>query len=300
MNIHHLELFYYVARNGGVSAAARRIPYGIQQPAISAQVIQLEDSLGTTLFTRRPFKLTKAGEELFRFIEPFFGGLEEMGRRLRRDREVSLRIGALETVLRAYVPQLLRAMRQRAPALHFKLLPASLEVIEAKLLSQEIDIGVAPLLGKRPAGIKQQILVRVPMALVVPEASPLTAAGDLWRQDRIVEPLITGSADNAVTLLFLAELQKRKIDWFPSIHLNSQDLVIRYAAEGFGIGLILFEAGQKAPEGVRILPLKGFPTAPYGLLWMGALSPLQRAFIQAAEAVAGSFPAPLEQVSRKR
>src|SRR5687767_4594770 len=98
MNIHHLELFYYVARFGGVSAAARRIPYGIQQPAISAQIIQLENNLGATLFTRRPFKLTKAGEELFRFIEPFFGGLDELGRRLRGGAEMSLRIGATENV----------------------------------------------------------------------------------------------------------------------------------------------------------------------------------------------------------
>src|SRR6478735_1849988 len=94
MNIHHLELFYYVARHGGVSAAARRIPYGIQQPAISAQVIQLEDDLGTPLFHRRPFQLTKSGEELFRFIEPFFGGLEQMGSKLRGGTEVRLRIGA--------------------------------------------------------------------------------------------------------------------------------------------------------------------------------------------------------------
>ena len=74
MNIHHLELFYYVAKHGGVSAASRRIPYGIQQPAISAQIIQLEVNLGATLFHRRPFKLSKAGETLYRFIDPFFGG----------------------------------------------------------------------------------------------------------------------------------------------------------------------------------------------------------------------------------
>jgi DNA-binding transcriptional LysR family regulator len=39
VNIHHLELFYYVAKHHRVSAAARHIPYGIQQPAISAQVL---------------------------------------------------------------------------------------------------------------------------------------------------------------------------------------------------------------------------------------------------------------------
>lgn len=40
MNVHHLELFHHVARNGGVSAAARAMPYGIQQPAISSQILQ--------------------------------------------------------------------------------------------------------------------------------------------------------------------------------------------------------------------------------------------------------------------
>jgi DNA-binding transcriptional LysR family regulator len=223
-----------------------------------------------------------------------------MGRRLRGGGEVSLRIGALETVLRAYVPQLLRAMRQRAPGLHFKLLPATLEMIENGLLSQEMDIGIAPLLGKRPAGIKQQIMVRVPMALVVPDSSRLKSTNELWRQDRIAEPLISGPAENAVSLLFLAELQKRKIDWFPSFQLNSQELVTRYAAEGFGVGLILFEPGQKTPDGVRILPLMGFPAVPYGLLWMGVLTPLQREFVRAAEAIASSLPQPPETSSRKR
>ena len=83
MNIHHLELFYYVAKHGGVSAAARKMPYGIQQPAISAQVLRLEQELGVTLFQRRPFRLTNPGDELYRFIEPFFGGLPELSRRLR-------------------------------------------------------------------------------------------------------------------------------------------------------------------------------------------------------------------------
>ena len=57
MNIHHLELFYHVARHGGISSATRKIPYGIQQPAVSGQILQLEKSLGLKLFQRRPFAL---------------------------------------------------------------------------------------------------------------------------------------------------------------------------------------------------------------------------------------------------
>lgn len=61
MNIHHLELFYYVATHGGISEAVRHMPYGIQQPAVSSQILQLEDDLGVKLFNRRPFQLTEAG-----------------------------------------------------------------------------------------------------------------------------------------------------------------------------------------------------------------------------------------------
>ena len=75
MNVHHLELFYYVAKHGGISAAVRAIPYGIQQPAVSGQMRQLEDGVGAKLFERSPFRLTPAGEQLFAHIQPFFENL---------------------------------------------------------------------------------------------------------------------------------------------------------------------------------------------------------------------------------
>ena len=54
-NVHHLELFFYVAKFGGITPAVRKMPYGIQQPAVSGQMLQLERSLGVKLFNRRPF-----------------------------------------------------------------------------------------------------------------------------------------------------------------------------------------------------------------------------------------------------
>ena len=61
LNLHHLELFYYVAKHEGIVPACRHIPYGVQQPAVSAQIIRLEEDLGVSLFRRRPFQLTPAG-----------------------------------------------------------------------------------------------------------------------------------------------------------------------------------------------------------------------------------------------
>ena len=94
MNIHHLELFYYVARHGGITEAVRNIPYGIQQPAVSGQVAQLEEDLGVTLFQRRPFALTAPGRKLFGFIEPFFSNLDATAAELQQGRASRIRIGA--------------------------------------------------------------------------------------------------------------------------------------------------------------------------------------------------------------
>ena len=92
MNVHHLELFFYVAKYEGITAAVRKMPYGIQQPAVSGQILQLEDNLGVKLFNRRPFSLTPAGDDLYDFIYPFFSQLKQVEEQLKGEESKHLRI----------------------------------------------------------------------------------------------------------------------------------------------------------------------------------------------------------------
>ena len=112
MNVHHLELFFYVARHGGIMPAVRNIPYGIQQPAVSSQIAQLEEFLGATLFHRRPFALTPEGEKLFEFIRPFFSNLARIADELQGGQARHIRIGASTIVLREHLPELFRDVRR--------------------------------------------------------------------------------------------------------------------------------------------------------------------------------------------
>ena len=116
MNIRHLELFYFVAKHGGIAAAVRNIPYGIQQPAVSGQIAKLEESLGTKLFQRRPFALSPGGTELFEFIRPFFENIDVVAERLRQSSSPQLRIAAPAIVLHDYLPQILQRVRAKFPA----------------------------------------------------------------------------------------------------------------------------------------------------------------------------------------
>ncbi|MDZ4288538.1 MAG: LysR family transcriptional regulator [Prosthecobacter sp.] len=280
MNIHHLELFYYVAKHRGVSAAARHIPYGIQQPAISAQILQLEESLGVSLFQRRPFDLTVEGQELYGFIQPFFTSLPLIGAKLRGGREVQLRIGAPSAIQHNYLPVVLQKMRKRIAALDFRLIPGGQGDFEQLLLADDIDVAISSVDGKSPPGIKRQELMGLPLALLVQEQSRYQDAAQVLKQSRISEPLICIEASNAICRTFQRELQRRKISWGVALELESFELVARYAAQGFGIGLVVDPPDSGPPAGTRKLHLTGFPPLSYAAMWRGRGSPLVATFLE--------------------
>jgi DNA-binding transcriptional LysR family regulator len=286
MNVHHLELFYYVARHGGVSAAARHMPYGIQQPAISAQILQLEDALGVTLFMRRPFQLTKEGQSLYEFIAPFFGGLDDMGRRLRGGGENRLRIAAPEIVQREYLPEQIVRMQKRVPGFHFTLTQGRQQEIEAMLLDQAIDLGLGILADKPQPGIQTRDLVKLKLVLLVSKQSRITQASDILERDRMDLPLVTLAAAEGISRVFQAGLRQRGVDWPPSLEVGSLDLIARFVAEGFGVGVSLHLPQVKLPVGVKGIPLPGFPPVAFVTLWSGKLSPLSEIFVQEAEKLA--------------
>lgn len=286
MNIHHLELFYFVARHQGVSAAARHIPYGIQQPAISAQVLQLESSLGVTLFQRRPFSLTREGEALYQAIEPFFSGLPDLRARITGGVDERLRIAAPELVQREYLPALLGRLQKKRSRFRFSLTEARQEQIERLLLEQQIDLGLAVQTDRPPPGIHCTAVRRLQMALLVPEKLGVNRVEDLLLTERIPVPLITLSGSDTVRRVFLDELRRRKVEWLPSQELSSLDLVARYAAQGFGVGLSVCHARPRLPKGVRELPLTDFPPVVFSVFHSAKPTDLARLFIEESRLLA--------------
>jgi DNA-binding transcriptional LysR family regulator len=269
MNIHHLELFYYVARHGGISEAVRNIPYGIQQPAVSGQIAQLEEYLGTTLFHRRPFSLTPAGEKLYKFIEPFFSRLGAVANELQGGDAHQVRIGSSDIVLRDHLPEILRSARKKYPRLRAAMREGYQPELEAMLQRQEIDVAIT-LMEKKPlAGVSSAVLLELPLVLLVPKDSPIKAAEELWKRDRITEPLICLPPSEPICKNFQQGLAKQGIDWFPAIEISSVDIISAYVGSGFGIGLTVSIPKTKMSPKIREIPLPGFAPVVMGALWRG-------------------------------
>lgn len=291
MNVHHLELFYYVAKHGGISEAVRNIPYGIQQPAVSGQIIQLEEFLGVTLFQRRPFSLTRSGEELFEFIRPFFGRLDEMTNKLQGGEAHQIRIGAGEAVLRDHMPDLILNIRKRFPKVKLALREANQPTLEGLLEQGEIDLAITLIQETSIPGIRSLPLIKLPLILLVQSDSRIKSAEELWARDRIDEPLIALPPNEMICRNFQATLARKGIDWFTSVEVNSLNLVQVYVDNGYGIGLSTQVPMNTLPAGVRAIELPGFAPVIAGVMWRGKPSSLTQAFLDELQKRAKRFAA---------
>jgi len=269
MNVHHLELFYYVALHGGIMPAVRSIPYGIQQPAVSAQVAQLEDALGVTLFQRRPFALTAEGERLFKFIQPFFGNLERVVNDLQGGQVRYFRIGGSAIILRDHLPTLLPTVRKKFPGLKIAVREGFQAQLVDMLSNDEVDLVVTTIDRQPPASLNSVVLLELPMVLLVEKSSTLKSADELWRRDKIDEPLVALPPHEAITRTFQTKLEELGLEWFTAVEASSVDFIEAYVAGGLGIGVSVRIPGKALSQDVRALPLKGFPPVLIGALWQG-------------------------------
>ena len=283
MNIHHLELFYFVAKHGGIAAAVRNIPYGIQQPAVSGQIAKLEESLGTKLFQRRPFALSPAGVELFEFIKPFFDNIEVVSAKLCQNRSPQLRIAAPSIVLHDYIPELLQKLRAKFPEFRLYLHEAARAEAERLLLARDVDLAITVIEKKSRAGIQVQPLLELPLILLVHKKARLARAEELWKHDKIEETLITFPRSDPIHASFQRGLERIGVEWFCGIEVNSARLIERYVVSGYGIGLAVAVPGFKPAAGVRVLRLPDFPPVVVGASWSGKLSNISKQLLAELE-----------------
>ncbi|MEY2880174.1 MAG: HTH-type transcriptional regulator BenM [Verrucomicrobiota bacterium] len=279
MNVHHLELFYYVAKHGGISAAVRGIPYGIQQPAVSGQMRALEDEAGVTLFERSPFRLTAAGAKLFAHVQPFFENLPAVAARLRQDPAPELRLGGAELALRQHIPTVVQRLKQEFPRLRFSLHSGYQGALEKLLRDGEIDLAVTAVGARPPAKLRQCALTDVPLVLLVPKACKASSCDELFAPRKRTEPLICVPGNGVVAQNFQRGLKRRGVVWPQTADATSIELVADYVANGDGFGVSIAIAPITRKRDVRALELPGFDPMTIGLVWRGEPSPLVAAAI---------------------
>ena len=263
-----------MVKHRGISAASRRMPYGIQQPAISGQLSQLEKALGVRLFERRPFGLNPAGAKLFKEIEPFFAGLRDLPAHVRGLAQQHLRLAAPGRILRDYLPDVIARYKRRHPHLELMLYDANQARAEELLRRREVDMAITEIEGPTAGSFQACELVQLPLVLVVPRRSKLRAITDLFSDGRPIEKLISLRPSEVLSKSFRAGLNKLNRHWPIAIEVISLELIDIYTSLGFGVGSSVFIPDRKVPRDLRLISLPRFPRLTIGAFWLSGLSPI--------------------------
>ncbi len=119
MEIKQLRYFQRVADTGSVSRAAAAL--SVAQPAVSRQIANLEETLGTALFFRngRGVTLTDAGQQLYGHTAQILESIRHAEQDVRDSTGAvrgTILLGSMPSVVRILAPTLLKSMGKNHPS----------------------------------------------------------------------------------------------------------------------------------------------------------------------------------------
>ncbi|MFN4118844.1 LysR family transcriptional regulator [Acidovorax sp.] len=167
MNLRFVEAFYWVASLKSVTRAAEKL--FLTQSAMSSRIAALEEELGVLLLDRRDkhFKLTVAGTRFLVYAKRML----ELQRQVKAEMgsggplEVSIRVGAIESVLHSWLIPWVEQLRKDNPLLELELTVEPTPVLLDQIRRGTLDAVFAALPASAD-GIRSQALAPMEMVFV--------------------------------------------------------------------------------------------------------------------------------------
>jgi LysR family transcriptional activator of nhaA len=246
LNYHHLLYFWTVVREGGVTAASRKLR--LAQPTVSGQLKVLEEALGERLFHRQRGKLilTDTGAHVYRYADAIF----QLGRELQdtlagqpSTRATRLVVGVADEVPKLIVQSVVQ------PALEEGVSLVCFEDRQDRLLADLATHAVDVVIAEAPVA---------PGAPVRAHSHLLGESGiELFAEAKLAKRLRKGfprSLDGAPFLVPIENTIMRRIltDWFearsvrPVIRAEFQDSALIGAFGRAGLGVFAAPAVMSA------------------------------------------------------
>lgn len=252
--IRELKTFVCVARRGTFAAAGREV--GLTQSAVSAQIKNLEDTLGVALFDRtgRAANLNAAGQRAVALAEEILQLFGRMGSPdSANDFRGALRIGAISTAQTGILPQALVLLRSKAPFIEASLVPG----VSLNLLSQvdagELDLAIMikpPF--SLPKELHAEVIAKEPFVLITPSGMQ----GDDPRQILSDHPFIRYDQRSFGGRRVTQFLRERKLEVRQTLELDELDAIVKMVRAGLGVSLVpMAGLWLEHAEDVRIIDL---------------------------------------------
>lgn len=169
LELRHLRYLIAVAEHGNFTRAAEDLH--VSQPTLSQQIRQLERAVGVQLLDRtgRTVRLTDAGAVYTEHARRALRDLNAAERAVHDVQDLSrghLRLGVTPTFTAYLIGPLVAELHTRFPGVGLTLTESTQDRIEAALLADDLDLGIA-FAGPHPTGITATPLFTETLSLVI-------------------------------------------------------------------------------------------------------------------------------------
>ncbi|WP_248959571.1 LysR family transcriptional regulator [Sphaerisporangium perillae] len=260
-----LRVFREVAERGTFTSAAAALGY--TQSAVSRQIATLERAAGAPLLERRHdgVRLTAAGHVVLRRATTVLDQLSATARELAGlpAEAGTVRVGWFASAGAVLLPRAIAALRRTHPAITVTSREGSTPALVRALRAGTVDLALLassppfrPPDAESPALVLRTLTERS-LCLAVPATHPLARRDFVDIADLRGQRWIAGPSSGEETLMGVwpglderPEIAHTARDWLAKLHL---------VAAGCGVTTVAPSLAPAAPQGVRILAVRGGP-----------------------------------------
>ena len=192
LSLSRIRSFVAIAEERQFRRAAERI--GISQPALSGQLRELEQFLGTALLSRttRSVLLTSEGEKFLHRARKLLADLDSAVHEVRDHallRRGRLAVASIPSAASRILPGVLAAFTDRYPGIDVQMIELGSTAVERCVASGEADLGIAPA-PDRKSELDFTFLMQDRFFGIVPKTNPLARQKRVRLQALLEYPLI--------------------------------------------------------------------------------------------------------------
>ena len=287
LTLKQLRYFEALAQHGHFGRAAQAC--AISQPALSVQIRELEESLGTELFERgaRQIRLTNFGEEFATRVRGILRSVDELGElaMASRDHLVGrLRIGVIPTIAPYLLPEIITDLTAANSSIDIQIRESLTPILVRELADGRLDAAIVALPVSEPS-LTEVSLFEENFVLVRPvadEGRPVPGHEDLREMKLLLLEEGHCFRDQALSFCNIQSSRPREM-------LDASSLATLVQMVGAGLGVTLIPEMAIAVE-TRSAPVSiahfrnPQPSRTIGMIWRKT-SPLAKQLRQISEVV---------------
>ena len=240
LEVRHLQLVKAVAEEGSVTRAGLRL--NLTQSALSHQLRDAEDRLGTRLFDRigKRMVLTPAGQRLLLSARAVLEELDRAEREIRqgagRPRGI-LRLTTQCNTVYHWLPSRLQLFHRRYPEVDLQVVAGATDDPVRSLLSGEIDLAIVHR-TVRDARLRVRPLFRDEMVVVMNPGHRLAGRAFVAPPDLAPEHLILYSIPREANLVFREVLIPAGVAPARVTHIQLTEAIVEMVKAGLGLSVL--------------------------------------------------------------